>query len=91
MLMLLISLFACATENRENDILALSGDVANGEALFATCSGCHGADGAGDENIQGEGGRGALETILYGEDSMPAYEGWADQDLADVLAYVETL
>jgi mono/diheme cytochrome c family protein len=91
MLILLISLFACATETRELDIMAINGDAAKGEALFATCTGCHGADGAGDENIRGAGGRGALETIMYGEDEMPAYEGWADQDLADVLAYVETL
>lgn len=94
MLMLLISLLACADENRENDILALTGDATSGEALYATCSGCHGTDGSGGDggpDIQGEGGREALETILYGEDSMPGYEGWTDQDLADVLAYVETL
>lgn len=94
MLMLLISLLACAGETRENDILALTGDTTSGETLFAACSGCHGTDGSGGDggpDIQGEGGREALETILYGEDSMPGYEGWTDQELADVLAYVESL
>lgn len=93
-MLLLLTLLACADESRENDILALNGDPDRGETLFGACAGCHGADGSGGDGgpgVEGEGGREGLETILYGEDSMPAYASWSDQDLADVLAYVDAL
>ncbi|MED5374700.1 MAG: cytochrome c [Myxococcota bacterium] len=96
-MLFLLSLLACEGEDtgtdREADIAALQGDTANGETLYSTCQGCHGAAGEGTDSgpgIAGESKAEIIETVLYGEDTMPAYESWADQDIADVTAYVLT-
>ena len=84
--------------DRSSTILGLGTDEANGATVFAnTCgsSGCHGADG-----ISGSAPSLATEIpehnsdelaciLLAGEGSMPSQAHLSDQDLADVIAYVE--
>jgi mono/diheme cytochrome c family protein len=76
------------------------GDVANGEALFASCAGCHGADGTGGIDIGGTPSTdltvsvpartdAELEEIIkngYGS-AMPGQYSDA-QEIADVIAYL---
>ena len=87
MTILFALLLACAGEGRVDDILALTGDPVAGEAVFdSSCASCHGAAGSG-----GSGGdpQGVAETVLFGNDEMPAFDGdLSDQEIADVVAYV---
>lgn len=76
------------------------GDVANGEALFGSCAGCHGADGTGGIDIGGTPSTdltqsvptktdAELEEIIkngYGT-AMPGQYSDA-QEIADVIAYL---
>lgn len=85
------------TDTRVTDILALTGDTANGEALFGTdCAICHGTDGSGGSGpslvakVPELSEEEILDVVINGEDSMPAFDGWTDQELADVLAYLTT-
>ncbi|MFT5681210.1 MAG: mono/diheme cytochrome c family protein [Myxococcota bacterium] len=81
--------------DRTSDILALTGDSAAGETLYTgNCSGCHGADGTGTDTFPSLVGTTTAEftvdTVLNGAGSMPSFSSLADQDIADVFAYVET-
>jgi thiosulfate dehydrogenase len=83
------------------------GDAAAGQPLYeSTCSACHGADGTmlnfGDESepeYLGDLGRGnpweTLHKAANGQpgSSMPSGRalGWSWEDLANVLAYIQTL
>ena len=77
-------------------ILGLSGDIANGSTLYATnCQACHGATG--------EGGTGTVLTgltftedlvnsVIDGKNYMPAFGTvLLDQEIADLIAHVESL
>ena len=84
--------------DRSSGILGLSADEANGATVFAnTCgnSGCHGADGISGSApslataVPAETSDGLACILLAGEGSMPAQDHLSDQDLADVIAYVE--
>lgn len=88
---------------RVDDILALTGDPAAGEAVYTTnCEECHRASGMGvDDPVDPGIGENFAEVdeedeelvpvILYGEGEMPAFEDiLTDQEIADVLAYVRT-
>lgn len=97
-MLLLMTLLACEGEDdqvdRDADIAALQGDADNGASLYGPCQGCHAADGTGTDNgpgIVGEPKEHIIEVILYGSGTMPAYDGWPDQDIADVTAYVMSL
>ncbi|HHO51863.1 MAG TPA: cytochrome c [Deltaproteobacteria bacterium] len=83
------------TLDRVAAVRALTGDEIAGGALYdSNCSVCHGADGSGTSsgpNIRGEGGSEAVEAMLFPEDSMPSFDHLADQELADISAYVSTL
>lgn len=76
------------------------GDVANGKALSADCSDCHGEDGLGDEDTPAIAGLDAaghakqLADFQSGavESEMVDYvEGLSEQDMADLAAYYATL
>ncbi len=94
-------LAACSGDNNEDSadvdraaaILALTGDTAAGDAVYsANCSGCHGDAGAGGDpgpNIQGVDPAFAVDTLLNGNGGMPSYASLADQDIADVVAYLQ--
>lgn len=85
------------TGSRVDDIMALTGDAAAGETVFANnCAVCHGADGTGGSgpDITGEdSAEEVAEIVLNGEEGMTAFDGvLTDQEIADVVAYVtETL
>lgn len=74
-------------------VLALQGDVTEGEQVWAVCGACHGANGEGgtgpamteeaaeltDEEL--------VDIMIYGYEEM-AGQGLDDQEMADVLAYI---
>jgi mono/diheme cytochrome c family protein len=77
------------------DAAPTSGDTARGASVFATtCAGCHGADASGGVGpaLRGSGVTAAeVESVVAtGRGTMPAGLV-ADQNLADVAAYVATL
>lgn len=84
---------------RVTAIEALTGDPANGSALYdKTCTACHGADGkSGSEqrNVAADAAsnkQGAIEQVLGGGGSMPAYaDQFSDQEVADLVAYTASL
>jgi mono/diheme cytochrome c family protein len=90
-----IGLFtACEDKDSANSVLALTGDEANGEVLYDTnCSVCHGAsaEGASGPAIYNEDADDFVEAIQQGEGSMPAFPDLTDQDIADIIAFVDTL
>jgi mono/diheme cytochrome c family protein len=95
-LALLLSLAACDGGSRVDGILALTGDATNGATVYAdNCAECHAADGSGGigPSLQGEaseeGGGEVVEVVLYGEDSMPAFPDLTDQEVADLLAFLQ--
>jgi len=80
-------------------ILALTGDSTNGAAAFnSTCgnAACHGSDGesgpAADLSafIGVQSNEQIAKTIKFGQGSMPG-QALSDQQIADVLAYLDTL
>lgn len=75
-------------------ILALDGDIASGETLFASkCAVCHGADGSGgtgpdlNEHVPAHSDEQLLDIMLNGSGSMAAVN-LEDQEAADILAYI---
>jgi thiosulfate dehydrogenase len=86
---------------------AVAGDLANGEALFAsTCVACHGADGtqinfhdADDPTFVGtiawDNPWEFMHKVRFGQPGTPMpsanANGWSLQDVVDVVAYSQTL
>ncbi|MCB9794979.1 MAG: cytochrome c [Alphaproteobacteria bacterium] len=100
--LVLLGLIACgekdggdsAASSREDDILALTPDTANGQTVFENnCASCHEADGSGNvgPSLQGALEDDALDYIINGEGGMPSFSSLSDQDIADVYAYAESL
>lgn len=86
--LLLLPLAACGS--------GLTGDPTAGEAIYAdNCASCHGVDASGGSgpNLLGEVEEGeATDIILNGEGDMPAFaDSLSDQDIADVIAYLQDL
>ena len=83
------------TSERAQTILALTGDVVNGESLYSTnCASCHLADGSGDigSNIQGVDQDLLVDAMLNGRTGMISYADlFVDQEIADIAAYAEGL
>ena len=86
-----------ASSDRQSDILSLSGDAANGEALFQSmCTSCHGSDGSGAsgpnlyDRVPLLDESSIVEVLLDGTSGgMPGYSGTLeDQEIADLLAYL---
>ena len=79
--------------SRASDILSLTGDPTSGETVFAdNCASCHAADGTGgagpnltQTSFQDE----YVDLILNGEDSMPSFSSLSDQEIADMLAWLD--
>ena len=81
-------------------ILALSGDATNGETLFADSCGnasCHGSDGVSGpapdiaDYLTVHPVEHLARTVRFGTGAMPALSNLSDQDVADVIAYLESL
>jgi mono/diheme cytochrome c family protein len=92
-----------STDERVEAILALDGDPASGEAIYAeTCAGCHAESGLGvddptepgigenlTEVVEAEDDTEFVRAILEGEGEMPAFaDELSDEEIADVLAYI---
>ncbi len=77
-------------------ILGLTGDATAGEMVFSdnACSvvGCHGPDGTVDNPlgplVMAASDEQIVDTFLNGKGSMPAQSSLSDQELADVLAWL---
>jgi mono/diheme cytochrome c family protein len=87
--------------SRTDMILALSGTSAAGQTVFtANCgvASCHGADGNTpgtsstkrlSDEIPGLSDKQIVDIVINGEGTMPPQTGLSDQQVADVLAYVQ--
>jgi len=79
---------------RVDDIVAIDGDPAEGEALFqSTCASCHGSYGEGTDSGRQLLGVGfdeetVVSAVLTGVGTMPSYSTFTDQQVADVYAYL---
>ena len=76
-------------------ILALEGDPDAGDSLFVEdCEGCHGPGGDGSASavaLEGGDSEGTADALLAGPGVMPSFADESDQDLADLVAYVDEL
>lgn len=80
--------------DRATTILALTGDAVAGDALYqSNCAGCHGTDGAGvsGPDIRGVQAETSVAAMLTPPSSMPAFDTLADQEIADIAAFVAGL
>ena len=86
-----------AEQTRAQIILSLTGNADNGANLYASnCQACHGYDGGGGSAgtvLQGMSFSEELVTsVLDGKNYMPAFGSFlTDQDIADLIAHVESL
>lgn len=80
---------------RVEGILALEGDPQFGELSFeVNCATCHGLDGRGGTGprIAGyEDGENFVVVLLGGQGTMQPFESLGDQEIADLLAFVQSL
>lgn len=78
-------------------ILGLDGDATAGQTIYdRDCELCHMSDGAGNgpyPDIREAEDEKVVATVIEGPGLMPSAEDYAyeNQDIADVLAYVQTL
>lgn len=95
--MLLLSLLACgSTSTRITRVLNLEADLTTGTELYeGECARCHGPQAVGDTAPSlvplGQSDRSVLRTIIEGNAGMGGYFAWPDQDLADVMGYLDSL
>ncbi|MBM4366549.1 MAG: cytochrome c [Deltaproteobacteria bacterium] len=95
--MLFLLALACAPTTQTDEILALDGDSEAGATAFAdNCAGCHAEDGSGGSGpaLVGEADEGEafVDIVLEGKADMPSFaDVLSNQDIADVLAFVQSL
>ncbi|MEQ1566653.1 MAG: cytochrome c [Myxococcota bacterium] len=90
-----------AEDDRVTLILDLEGDPANGATVYTgNCALCHMESGLGTndptpgsgpdltEVAAGNDDVALVEVILSGKEAMPAFDSLADQDIADLVAYI---
>ncbi len=98
MITLIVALFltGCSSDGEDT----ITGAAAAGAEVFAAnCTGCHGADGTGDTaagfpdlTASDLDAAEIEEYVRKGDGAMPGYEGTLDdQEIADVVAYVDSL
>lgn len=73
--------------DRTAAILALTGDPVNGGTLWSQqCNSCH----SGLEGVYGDlPAADVVDAMLTGPGSMPEFSGYSDQELADILAFMQ--
>jgi mono/diheme cytochrome c family protein len=83
-------------EGRAEAILALEGDaVAGADVYDAECSLCHGLNGEGASGptmaaaVEPHDRASLVDVLLQGAGDMPSFEELPDQDVADVVTYLE--
>ena len=89
-------LVACGGSDDDDGGGTGNGDATAGKTVYdANCASCHGASGEGSANypaVAGEGGSEAIDIVTNGDGAMPAFGGsLTEQEIADVVAYLETL
>ncbi|MCA9571604.1 MAG: cytochrome c [Myxococcales bacterium] len=83
-----------AERARAADIASLAADPSRGRDLYLeACAVCHGdlGEGASGPDLADASALDADEVVLllmWGPRSMPSFETWPDQDLADVTSWV---
>ena len=83
----------CGENPRIAEIEALSGDAVAGATLYeANCRWCHGSNGRGAHTMYPGGtlSPDLIETILEGLSGMPSFDNLSNQEIADIVAYIET-
>ncbi len=93
--LLALSLLGCPT-GRVGDVLRLDGDADAGEALYEEhCLACHGSGGVGTvrgPELTGWGAEPAtVSLLLEGTEEMESYAFLDDQQLADLIAFLDEL
>ena len=86
-------LIGCGENPRIVEIEALSGDAVAGATLYeANCRLCHGSNGRGAHTMYPGGSLSPdlIETILEGLSGMPSFDNLSNQEIADIVAYIET-
>lgn len=87
----------CQDTARIGQIVALTGNAANGSTLFnSNCARCHGATGAGTPTgpdlrpiVRSRTDSQIAETVLFGVGDMPNFDGTLkNQQIADLIAYL---
>lgn len=92
----LLALTACA-DSRASKISGLEGDATAGATLFQeNCQSCHGANGVGGSGPalaeEAEEPDEVISIVLSGEEEMPSFEETlSDQEIADIVAFLQTL
>jgi mono/diheme cytochrome c family protein len=80
---------------RVEAILALEGDPVLGQAQYeVNCATCHGqeAQGGSGPTIRGyEDAEGFVVVVIDGKGDMGSFASLLDQDIADLLAFVQSL
>lgn len=94
-LLFFMGLTHCGDSERVSAISALEGDVAAGQVLYTEhCERCHAVSGGGNAlgpSVLGSGKNDTISITLSGDGSMPSYDSWTDQEIADCTAYVLSL
>ncbi len=89
----MVALAGCGENPRIAEVEALTGDATQGAVLYeANCRWCHGSDGRGAHSMYPGGSLSPklIETILEGLSGMPSFDNLSNQEIADIVAYIET-
>ncbi len=92
-LLVALALVGCGENPRIAEIEALVGDAETGAPLYeANCRWCHGSNGRGAHSMYPGGtlSPNLIETILEGLSGMPSFDNLSNQEIADIVAYIET-
>ena len=93
MLLVALALVGCGENPRIAEIETLVGDAETGAPLYeANCRWCHGSNGRGAHSMYPGGtlSPNLIETILEGLSGMPSFDNLSNQEIADIVAYIET-
>ena len=92
---LLTFLIACGDKDTtEDDASDITGNASAGETLYASdCSGCHGstADGGSAPGLKGVEIEVFTDVLANGIGYMPAFPDYTEQNVLDVVAYIDSL
>ena len=92
-LLVALALVGCGENPRIAEVEALVGDAETGAPLYeANCRWCHGSNGRGAHSMYPGGtlSPNLIETILEGLSGMPSFDNLSNQEIADIVAYIET-
>ena len=94
----LFLIIGCEPSDRAIEISRLKADSSQGEALYQyLCSGCHGTQGRGRSgpnlvtHIQHHDVDEFADYIIEGPGSMPSFSHLDNQEIADIIVYLQTL